>query len=134
MEKTSSKILIVDDAPNWRTTLETLLKSYGYTVTVAASVLDASEAFRSGPFAVAILDVRLDAFDDSNHEGVSTVLAAAHQKFPQMSFIVISSYYNEADVRSFAPPDANLFYFDKNNFLIDKLLDTLQQLVHQNVD
>lgn len=129
MEAAKPHILIVDDASNWRTALETLLKSYGYAVTTAANVLEASDALRRGPFAAAILDVRLDAFDDDNHEGVSTVMAAAHQRYPQMSFIVISSYYNEADVRWFASRDVRLFYFDKNNFSIDRLLTTLEELV-----
>jgi DNA-binding NtrC family response regulator len=132
MEATTPQILIVDDASNWRATLETLLNSNGYAVVVAANVLEASQALNDGPYAAAILDVRLDAFDDDNHEGVTTVLAAAHHKFPQMCFIVIYSYYNEADVRSFAPGDARLFYFDKNNFSIDKLLMTLHQLVKEN--
>lgn len=122
-------ILVVDDASNWRTALETLLKSYGYKVTTAANVLEASEFLRRGPFTAAILDVRLDVFDDDNHEGVSTVLATAHQQYPQMNFIVISSYFSETDVRGFAPHDAKLFYFDKNNFSIDRLLNTLHDLV-----
>jgi CheY-like chemotaxis protein len=129
MKAATPQILIVDDASNWRTTLETLLKSYGYRVTVAANVLEASEALRHGPYTAAILDVRLDAFDDDNHEGVSMVLAAAYQQYPQMNFIVISSYYSEDEVRNFAPSDARLTYFDKNNFPIDQLLNTLQQLV-----
>jgi DNA-binding NtrC family response regulator len=132
METFQPNILIVDDASNWRTALETLLKSYGYAVTVAASVLEASEALQHGPYAAAILDVRLDAFDDDNHEGVSTVLATAHRRYPQMCFIVISSYFNETDVRGFAPHDAKLFYFDKNNFSIDRLLMTLHEIVRRN--
>lgn len=129
MEALPPHILIVDDASNWRTTLETLLKSYGYQVTTAASVLEASEVVQHGSYAAAILDVRLDAFDDDNYEGVSTVLATAHQRYPQMSFIVISSYFSETDVRGFAPREAKLFYFDKNNFSIDRLLNTLHELV-----
>ncbi|MDZ7360446.1 MAG: response regulator [candidate division KSB1 bacterium] len=129
MEASKPKILIVDDRSNWRTTLETLLKSYGYAVTVAANVLEASEALEQGPYNTAILDVRLDDFDDENREGLSTVLLSAHLKYPRMSFIVISSYYSEAEVRDFAPPDVRLFYFDKNNFPIDKMLNTLEQLV-----
>lgn len=131
METVKPNVLIVEDASNWRTTLETLLKSYGYAVTVASNVLEASEALRLGPYLAAILDVRLDAFDDSNREGVTMVLKSAHQIYPQMSFIVISSYYSEVDVRNLAPNDARLIYFDKNNFPIDKLLDTLHQLVEE---
>jgi len=128
MKAADPKILIVDDTSNWRVTLETLLKSYGYAVTVAANVLEASAALERGPYHTAILDVRLDDFDDDNREGLSTVLLAAHRKFPGMSFIVISSYYNEAEVRSYVPADVKLVYFDKNNFPIDRLLNTLQEL------
>ncbi|MBV6505484.1 MAG: hypothetical protein ILNGONEN_01046 [Syntrophorhabdaceae bacterium] len=131
MPATMPKILIVDDASNWRTTLETLLKSDGYGVTAAANVLEASEALRRSPYSVAILDVRLDAFDDDNHEGVSSVLALAHRKYPQMSFIVISSYYSESDVKSFAPREAKVFYFDKNKFSIEQLFKTLHQITHE---
>lgn len=131
MNGDASKILIVDDASNWRVTLETLLKSYGYTVTVAANVLEASAALELGPYRAAILDVRLDDFDDDNREGLSTVLLSAHRLYPRMSFIVISSYYNETEVRNFVPPEVRLFYFDKNNFPIDRLLHTLQELVKE---
>lgn len=129
MKASDPKILIVDDTSNWRVTLETLLKSYGYAVTVAANVLEANAALERGPYHAAILDVRLDDFDDDNREGLSIVLFAAHLKFPYMSFIVISSYYNEAEVKSFVPPDVKLVYFDKNNFPIDRLLNTLQGLL-----
>jgi len=132
MEVANPKILIVDDRPNWRTTLETLLKSYGYAVTVAANIFEALEALEQGPYHAAILDVRLDDFDDDNREGLSTVLISAHHKYPQMSFIVISSYYSEAEVRGFVPPDVKLFYFHKNSFPVDKLLNTLSQLAHSN--
>ncbi len=123
------KILIVEDASNWRTTLETLLKSNGYVVTVASNVLEANAALQGGPYAAAILDVRLDPFDDEDRAGLSNVLAAAHQKYPHIGFIVISSYYNEAEVRSFVPNDVTLFFFDKNKFHIDLLFNTLDQLV-----
>lgn len=129
METDNPKVLIVDDASNWRVTLETLLKSNGYTVTVAANVLEAAAALEHGPYYVAILDVRLDDFDDENREGLSTVLQAAHRKFPKMSFIVISSYYNETEVRSSVSSDVKLVYFDKSNFPIDRLLNTLQELL-----
>jgi DNA-binding NtrC family response regulator len=134
MDVMKPAILVVDDASNWRITLETLLKSYGYQITVAANVIEASEALSHGPFTAAILDVRLDAFDDTNHEGVSTVLASAHKKFPQMSFIILSSYFNETDVRNFAPRDTELYYFDKNNLSIDQLLNTLHLLVKRNAN
>lgn len=125
---TTPQILIVDDAANWRSTLATLLKSAGYGVTVAANVLEASEALQRGPYAVAILDVRLDAFDDDNHEGLSSVLTLAQRKYPQMDFIVISSYYSEVEVKNFSSHTAQVFYLDKNKFSIEHLFKTLRQI------
>ena len=134
MDASKPNILIVDDASNWRITLETLLNSYGFRATVAANVIEASAALTQGPFAAAILDVRLDAFDETNHEGVSMILTAVYKMYPKIGFIILSSYYSEADVKSFAPHDAELYYFEKNNLSIDKLLSTLRHLVSRNAD
>lgn len=128
MNSNPPRILIVEDASNWRTTLETLLKPLGFTVIVAANVLEAASALQQGPFAAAILDVRLDSFDDDNREGLTCVLVAAHELYPQMSFVVMSSYYNETEVRSLVPGGVKIFYFDKNHFRTDQLFQILEEL------
>ncbi|MCG3153993.1 MAG: hypothetical protein DKINENOH_00584 [bacterium] len=128
MNSDNPRVLIVEDASNWRTTLETLLKPRGFTVIVAANVLEAASALQQGPFAAAILDVRLDSFDDDNREGLTTVLMAAHALYPQMSFVVMSSYYNETEVRGLVPSDVKIFYFDKNNFRTERLFQILEEL------
>lgn len=53
MDSDKPRILIVEDASNWRTTLETLLTSLGCKVIVAANVLEAASALQQGPFAAA---------------------------------------------------------------------------------
>lgn len=131
MEAANRKILIVDDASNWRTTLETLLKPYGFMVTVASNAVEAFHAMHEGPYAAAILDARLDDMDDSDHEGISTVLAGIHREDPQMGFVVISSYYNEADVRNMVPSGVNVVYFDKNNFRSEALVSALDQFTRK---
>lgn len=128
METTNRNILVVDDMSNWRVTLETLLKSYGFKVTMASNAFEAFRALEDSSFAAAILDVRLDDMDDSNHEGISTVLSGIHRERPHMGFVVISSYYSEAEVRCMVPDDVSVIYFDKNNFRIDELLMALEQL------
>jgi CheY-like chemotaxis protein len=128
MKTANRNILVVDDMSNWRTTVETLLKSYGYTVTVASNAFEAFRAINQASYAAAILDVRLDDMDDSNHEGVSTVLTGIHRECPLMGFVVISSYYNEAEVRGIVPEGVSVMYVDKNNFRIDELMAALEQL------
>jgi len=131
MEKPRQKILVVDDAANWRMTLETVLKPRGYEVTAASNVIEAIEAIGQGPYSAAILDVRLDSLDDTDDEGLSTVLSSAHTADPWMSFIVISSYYSETEVRRLVPEGVNLFYFDKNNFMADELIRVLQKIARR---
>jgi two-component system response regulator HydG len=128
MKQAKRNVLIVDDASNWRSTLETVLTPYGFEVTMASNAVEAFHALSQRPFDAAILDVRLDSLDDTNDEGISTVLAGAHQRDPQLGFVVISSYYNENEVRSMVPPGATIVYFDKNNFRIDELINALEQL------
>jgi len=131
MKPSNRKLLIVDDASNWRTTLLTLLKPHGFEVTIASNVMEAFHALQADSFFAAILDVRLDDMDDSNHEGISTVLVGALGNNPDMSFIVLSSYYNEAEVKSQVPEGVNLMYFDKNNFRTDDLIKTLEQFAER---
>jgi DNA-binding NtrC family response regulator len=128
METTNRNILVVDDMSNWRTTVETLLKSYGFTVTVASNAVEAFRALKKESYSAAILDARLDDMDDSNHEGISTVLAGIHRECPKMGFIVISSYYSEAEVRDLVPEGVSITYFDKSNFRINDLIAALEHL------
>lgn len=128
METTNRKILVVDDMSNWRTTLEILLRSYGFTVTVASNAVEAFRALRVGSYSAAILDARLDDMDDSDDEGISTVLAGIHREYPEMGFVVISSYYSEAEARGMVPEGVSVMYVDKNNFRIEDLMAALEHL------
>jgi len=127
MNLLNRKILVVDDAANWRTTLETVLKSSGFEVRSAATVVEAYQALSEESFAAAILDVRLDTMED-NIEGITTVLNGAHRQDPRLGFVVISSYYSEEEVKSMVPKGVSVMYVDKNNFKIDELVAALEQL------
>ncbi len=127
MDLLNRKILIVDDAANWRTTLETVLKSSGFEVRSASTVMEAYQALLEETFAAAILDVRLDTMEE-NIEGITTVLNGAHRHDPRLGFVVISSYYSEEEVKSMVPEGVSVMYVDKNNFRIDDLMAALDQL------
>jgi len=128
MEKPRRRILIVDDASNWRHTLESVLKPFGFEVVLASTIMEAYEALAGKPYDAAILDVRLDSLDTSNNEGISTVLGHAHHHDPDLGFVVISSYYSEDEVKRIVPEGVSVMYIDKNNFKTDELVAALEQV------
>ncbi len=51
------RILIVDDEPNIRESLQIILSKHGYDVDIACDGLDALEKFKAAPFDVVITDI-----------------------------------------------------------------------------
>jgi two-component system response regulator HydG len=52
-------ILVVDDDPNHLTTLKTIIKSWGYTISLADDVAQAVEKVKERPFDLILMDVRM---------------------------------------------------------------------------
>ncbi len=59
MNKKHPKILVVDDDPGHRTTLKTLLKSWGYEIETAADGAEAVSLVKEKPFDLILMDVRM---------------------------------------------------------------------------
>jgi two-component system, NtrC family, response regulator PilR len=55
----NASILVVDDEENLRRTLALILQREGYTVTTAASVMEARECLQEGRFDLVFLDLKL---------------------------------------------------------------------------
>ena len=88
---TAGKILIVDDLPDWRTTLSGLLMDQGYEVQVASSVNGALRVLESGEFHVAVLDVRLDEADEDNRDGLR-LMHLIKKKWPSIEIVILTGY------------------------------------------
>ena len=65
-----AQILIVDDLPDWRITLESWLSDLGYRCTTASSVEEAIRIVNTRRITLAILDVRLDESSENDREGL----------------------------------------------------------------
>ncbi len=80
------RILVVDDEPVMGSSLEKILRAWGYEAVLAATAAEAREAFRPGAFAAALLDLRLPDGD-----GVS-VLRALRESDPEIPVVMMSAY------------------------------------------
>jgi PAS domain S-box-containing protein len=81
----NERILVVDDEPEMRRLLETVLKSIGYSVTTAINGMEAVERI-SGDFDLVIMDMVMPVMDGL------TAVHAIRQKLPQMKILVASGY------------------------------------------
>ncbi len=99
-----SRILVVEDFPDVRQTLVSLLVSDGYDVIPAASLEEANSILSSESFQVAVLDVRLDDTDEDNRDGIH-LMHHIHEKYPATAVIILTGYADVEMVRGALEPD-----------------------------
>ncbi len=80
------RILVVDDEPRIRTTLERLLTGDGHTVASAATAPDALAAVQSALFDLALVDLRLGADDGLD------LIAPLLDRLPALRILVITAH------------------------------------------
>jgi two-component system response regulator PilR (NtrC family) len=83
------RILVIDDEPDLRDTLDALLSSVGYDVVTVASGRAAVERAGVEAFDLAITDLRMPGLS-----GVDTV-AALRRTSPGLTVIVVSGYVSD---------------------------------------
>jgi len=100
----AGKVLVVDDLPDWRTTLAGLVADQGYYVQVASSVEEALRVLNSETFHVAVLDVRLDDSDEDNREGL-ILMGEIKERWPSIQVIILTGYAEVRMVQDALNPD-----------------------------
>jgi two-component system response regulator HydG len=86
MPRSRGSILIVDDEPVVRESLEQWFADEGYRVEVASSGKDALVAAVRGPFDVALLDIRMPGMDGLELQ------AKLHEADPDLPIIIMTGY------------------------------------------
>jgi DNA-binding response OmpR family regulator len=81
------RLLFVDDEPNIRATLPIILRRYGFTVTVAATVKQALEKVKTGHFDLLLCDLNIEHESDG-----FLVIRAMQQVNPDCVVIVLTGY------------------------------------------
>jgi DNA-binding response OmpR family regulator len=96
MNKANKRVLVIDDNPDMRRTMQVLLESEGFAVSVAADGEEALRLQRELPAAVVITDIYMPG-----KEGIETIYELRKQ-FPQTKVIVISGGSRVTGVDYFA--------------------------------
>jgi two-component system, NtrC family, response regulator HydG len=84
------RLLFVDDEPAIRVTLSAILRRYGFTVTVAATVAEAIDQIKEQEFDLLLCDLNIDREDDGLE-----VIRAMRKAHPRCVTIVLTGYPNE---------------------------------------
>jgi two-component system response regulator HydG len=84
------RLLFVDDEPAIRVTLSAILRRYGFTVTVAATVAEAIDHIKAQEFDLLLCDLNIDREDDGLE-----VIRAMREAHPRCVTIVLTGYPNE---------------------------------------
>jgi len=105
MVEKSHRILVVDDLPDWRSTLSGLLTDEGHSVSVADSSDSALDVLGREKFDLAVLDMRLDETEEGNVEGL-TLAGEIKKRWPGIKVIIITGYETTETVRQALEPDA----------------------------
>ncbi len=99
------RILVVDDLPDWRSTIGGLLEDEGYEVQVAGSSPQALELLESNCFDLAVLDIRLDETDEGNTEGLN-LASEIKKRWPGVKIVIITGYGTPEIMKEALEPDA----------------------------
>lgn len=104
MAETQSRILIVDDLPDWRATLSGLMADEGYNVQVADSLPSALNLLEVDNFDLAVLDMRLDETDEDNTGGLN-LAAKIKNRWPMVKVVIITGYGTQEIMKQALEPD-----------------------------
>jgi len=100
------RILVVDDLPDWRTTLSGILHDEGYDVRVASSCQEALRLLEAERFHLAILDVCLDESGGDNREGLE-LMRQIKAHYPTVSVIMLTGHADVSMVQQALRPQSN---------------------------
>ncbi len=83
----NKRILFVDDEPAIRKTLPVILRRYGFSVALAATVSEALQQIKSGTFDLLLCDLNIEKEADGY-----TVIRAMREACPSCVAIVLTAY------------------------------------------
>lgn len=124
----SRRILVIDDIPDWRTTLIGLLKGEGYQAAGAESTAEARTRLLAEKFDLALVDIRLDETEEGNDSGL-LLAAEIRQRWPQTKIIFVTGYSSQEFIeRAFMATPENLKLAD--NYIEKSNVENLLTMIH----
>ena len=131
----SRRVLIVDNDPHFRSSVEVLLDARGYTVFATGTHLEARHIAQRERVHVAVLDIRMES--DPDHDDMSG-LTLARKLDPSVIKIMLTAYPSLAAIRrsSFGDvPAANFVFKDEGpEALLNAMAEAFTDKVRINFD
>lgn len=127
----SARILVVDDVPDWRSTLCGVLQDEGFETSGVSTFEEAVELLNSGHYDIALLDIRLDETDEDNMRGLSLAREMREMQ-PGIKIVMITGYarvrvVNDAMQRSFTLQGIANDFLEKKD--TGELVNLIKELV-----
>jgi CheY-like chemotaxis protein len=91
VEQARTRVLIVDDSPDWRTLLSNMLRYRGFLCRVAENLNEALRAAEETDYDAYLVDIRLVDYDLQNDEGIRFVDRVLNSK-PDAPVLLVSGY------------------------------------------
>ncbi|MEM7034128.1 MAG: response regulator [Chloroflexota bacterium] len=121
----AKRILIVDDADDWRDLLQASLRRLKYDVDTAADFDEAVERLDYAEVELVVVDLRLDPADEDNRDGMK-LLAELNRR--SINALVVTGIGN-MQLRSQAISFEAITFIEKS--LISRNIDTLREVVER---
>jgi len=87
------RILILEDVPDWRTTLSAILEESEFSVTAVGTTAEARNILAKEQFDLALLDIRLD--ENEEDEGLDFA-EEINKLWPTVKVIFVTGYANDS--------------------------------------
>ncbi len=121
------RILVVDDVPDWRATIESILKKVNeYEIQTADSYQEAMEVVKNRETDLVIVDLRLSPTDETDRQGMRLLEALAHHR---INAIVLTGY-PEPSLKQEAEDKYKIFDFIDKGVLannVQRLRDVVRE-------
>jgi two-component system response regulator HydG len=133
--KISKKILVVDDLPDWRKTLNGLLSDRGYIVQDAYSIDSALKLLESNNFDLTVIDLRLNERNEKDEGGLE-LAAKIKRSWPKTKIILITGYGTSERIKRAMEPDLKTGQTLVDDYLpkteTEKLIDLVENILGHN--
>jgi DNA-binding response OmpR family regulator len=128
-----ARVLVLDDDEGWLKTVREVLTRHNHWVVGVTSVADALSLLEKSYFNVGVVDLRLDAGDESDNQGMAFMRALRERGLEEMlPCIVLTAYGNSARVRQAFRDFQVVDFLEKVPFQPAELLEAVTKSLKRN--
>jgi CheY-like chemotaxis protein len=135
MMNRQGRILVVDDLAKWRRALSSALQRGNFHVDTATTASEAMRRLEENAYHLLVLDIRMEALDPSNEEGMDLLRMLAEQGLDKaIGIIILSAYGTKEQMREAFMHSHVIDFQSKDDFEKREFLKQVQQLFEERID